>query len=112
MTKYLVLYTAPTSASETMATATPEQMKASMDEWIAWRDAASKTATIDFGLPLQSVGRITQDGVTASTSQVSGYATIEGESKDAIMALLRTHPHLRRPGATIEVLEMLPMPGL
>ena len=112
MAKYLVLYNASVSARELMANATPEQMKASMDEWIAWRDDASKTAKVDFGLPLQAVGHVTPDDVTDSDSDVSGYAILEGDSQDAILELLKTHPHLKRADASIDVLEMLSMPGL
>jgi hypothetical protein len=58
------------------------------------------------------VGKVTSTGVTDSDSKVSGYATADGESKDALLELLKSHPHLQRPGASIDVLEMLSMPGL
>jgi hypothetical protein len=106
------LYSSSTTASETMAQATPEKMKANMEEWIHWKDEASKTDKIDFGLPLQAVGHITPEGTTNSTTQVSGYSIVEGDSKDDIIALLQTHPQLKRPGASLDVLEMLSMPGL
>ena len=112
MAKYLVLYSSATSASELMANASSEQMKASMDEWMQWREKASQIAKIDFGLPLQAVGQISPEGITKSDSQVSGYSIMEGETKEAIMELLQTHPHLKREGASIDVLEMLSMPGL
>ena len=112
MAKYMVLYNSTATAGEVMANASPEEMKASMDEWMQWRDQASQTAKVDFGLPLQVVSRVTPDGLTGSDSQVSGYSIVEGDSQDAIMELLRTHPHLKRPGASIDVLEMLAMPGL
>jgi hypothetical protein len=112
MAKYMVLYNSTASASDLMANASPEEMKASMDEWMKWRDEASNTAKIDFGLPLQAVSRVATDGVTDSDSQVSGYSIVEGESKEAIIELLQTHPHLKRPGASIDVLEMLSMPGI
>jgi len=95
-----------------MATTTPEQMKASMNEWIKWRDEASKTAKVDWGLPLQAVSRLTPSGVTDSDSDVSGYAIIEGDSKNTVVELLKNHPHLKRADASIDVLEMLPMPGM
>lgn len=112
MAKYMVLYNSTASASELMANASPEEMKASMAEWIKWKDQASKTANFDFGMPLQAVSRVTTDDVTDSDSQVSGYSIMEGDSKEAIMELLKSHPHLKRPGASIDVLEMLSMPGM
>ena len=112
MAKYMVLYNSSTDAATTMAQATPEQMKASMEEWIQWRNEASKTAKVDFGLPLQPISHITYDEVTDSDSRVGGYSIVEGDSKEAIIELLKTHPQLKRGGASIDVLQMLPMPGL
>lgn len=112
MAKYMVLYNGTGSAKEVMANTTPEDMKVSMDEWIAWRDQAAKTAEVEFGLPLDAVSSITSNGVAASNSHVSGYSIIESDSKDTVIELLQTHPHLKQPGNSIDVLEMLPMPGM
>lgn len=112
MAKYLILYNSTLSARETMANASPEQIKASMDEWIQWQQNAAKTFKLEWGMPLQAVGRVTSDGIVMSDNQAGGYATAEGDSKEALMELLKSHPQLKRPGATIDVLEMLPMPGL
>lgn len=112
MAKYMVLYNSTESAADVMAEASPEKMKASMDEWMKWRDEASKIVKIEFVLPLQAVSRITPDGVTDSNNQTSGYSIMEGESKEAIIGLLRKHPHLKRSGTTIDLLEMMSMPGM
>lgn len=112
MAKYMILYNSTASASELMANATPEEMQASMAEWIAWRDEAVKTVKFDFGMPLQAVNQVTAENVNSSDSQIGGYSMMEGDSKDAIVELLKSHPHLKRSGATIDVLEVLPMPGL
>jgi len=112
MAKFMVLYSSTASASQLMANATPEQMKASMSEWMKWKDNASKAAKIDFGMPLQAVSHITPEATSDSSSQVSGYSIVEGDSKGAIAKLLQTHPHLKRSGASIDLLEMLAMPGM
>ena len=114
MTKFMVLYNNPLSASDVMANATPEEMKTSMEEWIKWKDAAvaGKTVKIEFGMPLQIVSRILPKGTEESDTQVSGYSIIEADSKDIIEELLKTHPHLKHDGASIDVLEMLSMPGI
>jgi hypothetical protein len=111
MAKFMVLYSSTMTATDTMANATPEQMKASMDEWIRWKDDAEKTVKIEFGMPLQVVTEVTEGGTSGSDSTVSGYSILEGE-KDQVVELLKSHPHLKRPGASIELLEMLPMPGM
>jgi hypothetical protein len=112
MAKFMVLYSSALKASELMANASPEEMQASMAEWMKWREEASKSFKVDFGLPLQAVSRITSGGAGPSDSQVSGYSIVEGESKDSIIELMKSHPHLKRDGASIDVLEMLSMPGL
>ena len=112
MAKYMILYNSSEIASELMAKASPEEMRASMDEWIKWRDEASKTLKIDFGMPLQAASHVSEDGITDSNSQVSGYSTAESDSKEALIDELMTHPQLKRAGASIDVLEMLAMPGM
>lgn len=112
MAKFMVLYSSSTSASDAMAQSTPEQMKASMEEWMVWQNEASKSAKLEWGLPLQAVGRITPDGLRVSDSHASGYATIECDTKDVAMELLKSHPHLKRADAYIDLLEMIPMPGM
>ena len=51
MTKYLVLYNAPTSAADQMAQASPEEAQAGMDAWMAWAKEAGD-AVVDLGMPL------------------------------------------------------------
>lgn len=110
--KYLVLYNATLSAREVMAQSSPEQVRASMQEWIQWRDQASRIAKIDFGMPLQMTDRITPQEVHSQASPISGYALAECDDKHALLMLLQSHPHLKREGASIDLLEMVPMPGL
>jgi hypothetical protein len=112
MAKYMVLYYSSVSASQLMANASMEKMKASIEEWQKWKDGASKVAKIEFGMPLEVVKHITPEGAIDSSSKIGGYSIMEGESKDAIVELLRTHPHLKRAGASIDLLEMISMPGL
>jgi hypothetical protein len=112
MAKYMVLYYSSVSASQLMANASMEKMKASIEEWQKWKDGASKVAKIEFGMPLEAVKHITLEGTSASDSKVGGYSIVEGESKEAIVELMKTHPHLKRPGASIDLLEMITMPGL
>src|SRR5260221_11904738 len=112
MTKYMVLYTSSAKASDVMANDSDEDMQASMAEWIQWKDNASKTFKVDFGMPLQAVSRVTADGAGDSDNPASGYSMLEGDSKDDLLELLQSHPHLKEPGSSIDVLELLPMPGI
>ena len=111
MTRFLVLYEAPTSAMEQMAKATPAQAKAGMDAWMKWRDRNS-TSIIDLGNPVGNGARIQQGSTSKSKSTIAGFSIVEGKSIDDVKKMMTDHPHLQMPGATIEVLEFLPMPGM
>jgi hypothetical protein len=97
--KFLVLYRSSVGAREQMAGATPEQAQAGMDAWRAWMESAG-SAVVDFGAPV------------AGDSDVSGFSILEGDSRGQVEALLADHPHRQAPGASIEVLEFLTMPGM
>ena len=102
MTKFLILYRSTKSATESMAEATPERAAV----WEKWRERARK-ATVEVGLPLRAVGKITPNGITVSTDKTVGYSVMQGESKAVITSLLEAHPQLEQPGAVIDILEML-----
>jgi hypothetical protein len=115
MKKFLVLYQSTVSASEQMKNATPEQAKAGMDAWMSWAGRAG-SGIVDMGSPvagaatLNGPGRVGQ--VASGNSQIGGYSILQAESQDALLELMQNHPHFRAPGASIEVLEFLPMPGM
>jgi hypothetical protein len=107
--KFMVLYNSSVSVNEQMANSTPEQRKAAMEEWMAWAGRAG-SAIVDLGAPMQAAARVSADGVRDSDSQASGYSMLQGESKDEIDSLLADHPHLKMPGASIDVFESVSMP--
>jgi|SRR5262252_4848767 len=111
MKKFLVLYKSSVPAAQQMASATPEQMKAGMDLWRAWAQHAQK-AIVDLGMPLGNSQEVAGASVRQSDSKISGFSILQAESERAVIDLLMEHPHQRAPGASIEVLEMMPMPGM
>lgn len=111
MAKYMVLFKSTLSASELMANATPEQMQASMQEWVTWKDNLEASIGFEWGLPLQTTAEVTISEVQEGHCPVSGYAIMQGD-KQAVAEVLKTHPHLKRDGASIDVLEMISMPGM
>jgi len=108
MKKFLVLYHTPVAAREQMAKATPEQAKAGMDAWMAW-SGRSGSAIVDLGAPVAAAATI---GGNSRAGDVGGYSILQAESIDAAKKLFDGHPHLMLSGASIEVLEFLPMPGM
>src|ERR1700733_9901811 len=116
MSKFLVLYRSEAalsgmSVADTMANTPPEQMEAGMKMWMAWFEKAG-SAIVDTGSPLGNPTTVTSAGSEAKPSSVTGYGIIEAESMAAAAELLSGHPHFYAPGASIEILEAIPMPGM
>lgn len=111
MKKFLVLYKAPNSAFEQMKNATPEQQKAGMDAWMAWGNKA-QAHLVDMGAPLGKSMRVTPGGSSPSTNDLGGYSLMVAESKEALAELLKGHPHFMTPDGTIELVEIMPIPGM
>jgi hypothetical protein len=111
MKKFLVLYKAPTTSFEQMMKSTPEQQKAGMDAWMAWGKKAS-SAIVDMGAPLGKALRVTKTGGSATKNDLGGYSIMQAESKEALGEALKGHPHFMMPEGFIEVVEMMPMPGM
>ena len=109
MTKFMVLYRSSTSARDQMANATPEQMKAGMEAWMQWAGKAGD-AVVDLGAPLTPAAHVGPG--SSAAGEISGYSIMQADSAEAIGGVLDGHPHLNMPGNSIEVLEMLSMPGM
>ncbi len=110
MKRFLVLYQSETSAEDQMARATPEQAKAGMDAWMAWSRKAG-SAIVELGAPLGGGRHLESRATSNGQSQVRGYSVLQASTLDEVVRVLDGHPHLMMPGASIEVLEALPMPG-
>jgi hypothetical protein len=109
--KFLVIYKTPITAQDQIAKASPAEAKAGMDAWMSWMQKAGKQI-VDGGAP---VGKSAQVGGGKSTdvkSDIGGYSILQADSRAAVVELTREHPHLRMPGATIEVHEFLQIPGM
>lgn len=114
MSKFIVLYRSTTSAREQMASATPEQMAAGMDAWMAWAGKAGD-AIVDLGAPLAFATQVdaAAGGAGGSgASDVTGFSILQADSAAAISEILDGHPHLGMAGNSIDVLEQLAMPGM
>jgi hypothetical protein len=111
MKKFLVLYKAPTSAYEQMKNATPEQQKAGMEAWMAWSKSAA-ASIVDMGAPLGKSLRVTKDGSSPAANDLGGFSILQAETKEALAETLKGHPHFMMPDGTIEVVELMPLPGM
>jgi hypothetical protein len=114
--KYLVLYQSDLalsgpSVSEMLAMASPEQMKAGMAAWQRWHEKIG-SAVVDLGTPLDKSTNVTSGGSTPGKSRITGYTVLQAGSIEEAVALMSGHPHFHMPGASVEVLECVPMPGM
>ena len=111
MKKFLVLYKASPAAFAQMMKATPEQQKAGMDAWMAWGKKAA-SSIVDMGAPLGKSLRVTKTGSAPTVNDLGGYSILQGESKEAVAQSLKEHPHFMMPEGTIEVIELMEIPGM
>jgi YCII-related domain len=109
--KFMVLYRSSVSAQEQMASASPEQAQAGMEMWMRWAEKVGP-AMVDMGSPLGPSRSVPSGAHTETGSTIAGFSILEADSADDVVALLDDHPHLQAPGAAIEVLEYLEMPGM
>ena len=108
MSKFLVLYRAPSSARERMASMTPAEQKAGMDAWMGWAKKAG-SGLVELGAP---VGAGVSLGQKAASADVGGFSILQADSLEAAKKLCDGHPHLQTPGGTIDILEHVSMNGM
>jgi hypothetical protein len=117
MNKYLVLYQSQAALSgmsvkEMFANTPPEQMAAGMAAWQAWH-AKCGDAVVDLGAPLDNSTTVEAGSHSPSKSTVTGYTFLEAASMEDAVALMQGHPHFHMPGgASVQILECVPMPGM
>jgi hypothetical protein len=104
MKKFMIFYMADPAAFETMMqNSTPETRKKGMEAWMHWM-TAHKGSIVDGGAPLGKTRRVDANG---------GYSVVQADSHDAAAKMFsKDHPHLQMPGAWVEIVEIMPMPGM
>ena len=91
---------------------TPEQQKKGMDAWMKWMNT-NKTSIVEGGAPLGKTKRVDSNGASDTKNGVGGYSVVQAESHDGAAKIFgKDHPHLRMPGAWIEIMEIMPMPDM
>ena len=89
-----------------------QREKAAMEAWMKWGETNAKSI-VDNGGPLGKTKRIDKGGVSDTKNQLTGYTVVKAESHEAAAKLFVNHPHFTLfPGAGVEVMEILPIPGM
>ena len=113
MKKFMVLYMASQAEFEKMMkTSTPEQQKKGMEAWMKWMNE-DKASLVDGGAPLGKTKRVDANGTSNTKNQIGGYSVVQAETHDAATKMFgKEHPRLQVPGAWIEIVEIMPVPGM
>ena len=91
---------------------TAEQQKEGMDKWMAWSKKAGPSI-VEMGAPLGKAVKVGKSGdVAASPNDLGGYSILQAESKEALAATMKEHPHFMMQEGWIEIVEILPVPGM
>jgi len=107
----MVLYKSSQTAAEQMAQGTPEQREEAMKLWGAWMQKVGD-ALVDVGAPLAENRTLPAGSLRGDGGHIGGYSILQGDSDADVANILENHPHFHSPNATIEVLELLPVPGM
>src|SRR6201984_1997828 len=113
MKKFMALYMASGAAfEEMMKNSTPEQRQKGMDAWMKWMNA-NKASIVEGGAPLGKTKRVDSNGASNTKNAIGGYSVVQAESHDAATKIFGDdHPPLQMPGASIEIIEIMPLPGM
>ena len=95
-------------AMKKMMEANPEMGKKGMEEWGMWMKK-NMAHFADAGAPVGKNTQVSADGAKQVSNDIGGYSVIQAESIEAITALLADNPHIKMPGATMDVAELMQM---
>jgi len=117
MKKFLAIYLGSPDAFEksgwsTMDEAKRKKLEASgIKAWGDWM-RAHRAAIVEAGGPLGKTKRAAAQGVSDVRNSMSGYVVVQAETHEAAATLFERHPHFAIfPGDSVEIMEVLPIPG-
>ncbi len=95
-----------------MQNSTPEQRQKGMEAWMKWM-GDNKASLVEGGAPLGKTKRVDVKGASDTKNNIGGYSVVQADSADAATKIIgKNHPHLQMPGAWVEVIEIMPVPGM
>jgi hypothetical protein len=116
MKKFMAVFTGTPAGFESWTKLDEKTRKSREAEGMqAWQKWAEKHhgVTVDHGGPLGKTKRTTSDGIADIRNNLAGYTIISAESHEAAAKLFEKHPHFSIfPGDGVEIMEILPIPGM
>ena len=113
MKKFMAIYMASGADFENMMrNSTPEQRSKGMEAWMKWMNQ-HKESILEGGAPLGKTKRVDATSISDVKNNMGGYSIVQAETHEAAAKLFgKDHPHLQMPGAWVEILEIMPLPGM
>jgi hypothetical protein len=83
-----------------------------INAWKAWVEK-HHGAIVAMGGPLGKTKKITQRGIEDVSNEMGAFTVVRAESNEAAAKLFENHPHFTIfPGESVEVMPVLPIPGV
>ena len=112
--RFLVTYLAPGSVIDDWKKTDPKKRKAAeekmREDWGNWMHKHANIF-VDKGAGVGKTRRVTAQGSGGVRNDIMLYAIVEADSHKAASKLFEDHPHLGIPSASIEIMEINPLPG-
>ena len=107
----MVLYEMPVAGLEEWMKKPEADRKSEEDglkaEWDAW--LAAHASAVMNTVSVGKTKRVSAGGVEDAKNDIMLSSYAQGESAEAVADAFKDHPHLKIPGATIEIMEVKPM---
>lgn len=109
MARFLAIYTGQPGAKGPADEAT---LAKGMQAWGDWM-ARHADRIVDSGGPLGKTKRVSAEGVADISNRMAAFVVVEAPDHAAAAALFENHPHFAIfPGDGVEVMPLLPIPGM
>ncbi len=80
--------------------------------WKAWVEKHN-ASLVSMGGPLGKTKKVTQRGIDDTSNNMGAFAVVRADSHEAAAKLFELHPHFTVfPGDCIEIMPVLPIPGV
>ena len=116
MKRYLAVFTgSPDGMTQWQALPEAERKRREAEGMAAWGQWAQDHSAqiLDMGGPLSRTKRVSKDGISDVRINLGGFTLVQAESQEAAAAMFLQHPHFMLfPGDAVEVMEVMPVPGM
>ena len=116
MKRFLAVYTgSPDAMSSWEKLPEAERNKRQADGIAGWHKwaADNKASIVEMGGPLGKTKLVGPAGISDIRNNRGAFTIVQAESQEAAARLFLNHPHFTIfPGAGVEVMECLPVPGM